>query len=134
MNITKSIAEQVALKMIQPITERISNENDTLNEIVNEIAIRSIPKHVYNTYKEYPRFFLITRCVYLGNGTQITRVEVKNWFPSDSSTGGLNVPCKPEEMETVSEIQNRIQELRDEKSRTYNSIVNTLISLKTSKK
>lgn len=37
-------------------------------------------------------------------------------------------------METVSEIQNRIQELRDEKSRTYNSIVNTLISLKTSKK
>lgn len=37
--------------MIQPITERISNENDTLNEIVNEIAIRSIPKQVYNTYK-----------------------------------------------------------------------------------
>lgn len=134
MNITKSIAEQVALKMIQPITERISNENDTLNEIVNEIAIRSIPKQVYNTYKEYPRFFLITRYVYLVNGTQITRVEIKNWFPSDSSTGGLNVPCKPEEMEIVSEIQNRIQELRDEKSRTYNSIVNTLISLKTSKK
>ena len=119
--------------MIQPITERISNENDTLNEIVNEIAIRSIPKQVYNTYKEYPRFFITTRCVYLVNGTQITRVEVKNWFPSGSSTGGLNVPCKPEEMEIVSEIQNRIQELRDEKSRTYNSIVNTLISLKTSK-
>lgn len=40
--------------MIQPIAERISNENDTVNEIVNEIAIRSIPKQVYNTYKDYP--------------------------------------------------------------------------------
>lgn len=28
MNITKSIAEQIALRMIQPIAERISNENE----------------------------------------------------------------------------------------------------------
>lgn len=51
--------------MIQPITECISNENDTLNEIVNEIAVRSIPKQVYNTYKEYPRFFITTNEVSL---------------------------------------------------------------------
>lgn len=134
MNITKAIAEQVATKIVKPIAECISNEHDMLNDIVKDIAVRGIPEQVYDTFTKYPRYFYQTRSVYIVNGSQVTRVEIKEWLPVSSGGGGLNVPCTAEESEKVSVLQERIEELRDEKSRTYNSIVNTLLSLRNSKK
>ena len=92
MNITKAIAEQVATKMVKPIAQCISNEHDMLNDIVKDIAVRGIPEQVYDTFTKYPRFFYQTRAVYIANGSQVTRVEIKEWLPCGGSCGcGLNV-------------------------------------------
>ena len=63
MNITKAIAKQVAKKMVKPISESISNEIDTLNEVVKNIAVRNIPKQVYDTYtRHFLKFFTAPSC------------------------------------------------------------------------
>lgn len=52
MNITKAIAEQVATKMVKPIAERISNEHDILNDIVNTLLSLRNSKKVKEAFPE----------------------------------------------------------------------------------
>lgn len=134
MNITKAIAEQVAEKMVKPISERIDSENYYLNEMVKDIAERNIPKNVYDTYKTYPKYFNTTRFVVIVNGSQLTRINTKEFYPCCGCGSVLNIECTPEESEKAYKIQERIKGLKDEYARTYNSIVDTLLGLRTSKK
>lgn len=132
MNITKAIAKQVAKKMVKPIAESISNEIDTLNEVIKNIAVRNIPKQVYDTYKRYPDYFYTTFYVMLVNGPETKMVSTEELYPNPRII--LYAECTPEESDKVSQIQEKIEKLKDEKQETYIHIIMKLLQLRTSKK
>lgn len=93
---------------------------------------RSLPPGLYELYKKYPGYFNTSRVVNLVNGSQFIRVEMKEYVPSRDYSN--NFICTPEEAENVSRITTETDSLLDEKGRVYNSIVSTLLILRTSKK
>lgn len=132
MNITKTIAEQVATKMIQPIKDCIEKNRAELTDIALLAIKRSLPPGLYELYKKYPGYFNKSRVVNLVNGSQFIRVEMKEYVPSRDYSN--NFICTPEEAENVNRITTETDSLLDEKGRVYNSIVSTLLVLRTSKK
>lgn len=132
MNITKAMAEQVATKMVQPIKDCINKNKSELNDIALRAVKRSLPPGLYELYKQCPGYFNTSRVVNLVNGSQFIRVEMKEYVPSRDYSN--NFICTPEEAENVSRITTETDSLLDEKGRVYNSIVSTLLVLRTSKK
>ena len=103
-----------------------------MNDIALRAVKRSLPPGLYELYKKYPGYFNTSRVVNLVNGSQFIRVEMKEYVPSRDYFN--NFICTPEEAENVSRITTEADSLLDEKGRVYNSIVSTLLVLRTSKK
>ena len=52
MNITKTMAEQAAIKMVEPITKKIEELRGQLNQIAYEAIIPTIPQDVLDCFKK----------------------------------------------------------------------------------
>ena len=85
MNITKALAEEVATKMVLPITEKINALMKERVSIADEAISKSIPKEIYDCYNKYKKYFQVSHCATLHNGSHEVRIDDVSYFPAPSS-------------------------------------------------
>ena len=129
MNITRTISEQVAEKMVAPIVAKIKSLSDE-RQIISEEAIQnSLPKDLKDCFEKHKSCFQKSSCATLYSGKHEIRIEKLSYFPASSS-------WYPH-IEVGSQVIEHLDKLRikiDEKEKTYNSIVSALLSLRTFKR
>lgn len=75
MNITKALAEEVATKMVLPITEKINALIKERVSIADEAISKSIPKEIADCYSRYKKYFQTAHCVTLHDGSHEVRID-----------------------------------------------------------
>ncbi len=133
MNITKALAEEVATKMVLPITEKINTLTKERVSIADEVISKSIPKEIADCYCKYKKYFQISHCVTLYDGSHEVRIDDTSYFPAPSSWYP-HISSDTSTIERIETLRMKIDKTKDEKSKMYNSIVSTLLSLRTFKR
>lgn len=133
MNITKYLSEQIAKKMVAPIEEKIKSLSEEKASIAYDAIQRTIPQDLKDCFDKYKSNFIKSGCATLLNGTQEIRVCDLDYFPAYNSYYP-RVEIESDIMHKICKLQLKIEKLREEKEKTYESIVSTLLSLKTFKK
>lgn len=133
MNITRTISEQVAEKMVAPIVAKIKSLSDE-RQIISEEAIQnSLPKDLKDCFKKHRSCFQKSSCATLYSGKHEIRIEKLSYFPA-SSSWYPHIEVGSQVIEHLDKLRIKIDKLNDEKEKTYNSIVSALLSLRTFKR
>ena len=133
MNITKSMAEEIAIKMVEPITKRIEELRKQSNQIAYEAIIPTIPQDVLDCYKKHQSYFMVPYNTYVYHGTWEMRLYGLPPFPS-LHKDYHRVQIGAEAMERLSRLNIEMEQIKEEKKKTTASIIATLISLRTMKR
>ena len=133
MNITRTISEDVATKMVAPIAEKIKNLKEERKNIIDKVVSNAIPQDLKDCYQKYSSYFRESTDVCLCAGTHEIRVNRISPFPSPS-TWYPRVETDNSVIEQVDKLQLRIKKADEEKDKMYSSIVSTLLSLRTFKR
>lgn len=133
MNITKTMAEQTANKMVEPITKKIKGLEIQLNQIAYEAIIPTIPQDVLDCFKKHQSYFMIPYHIYICHGNWKIQVQGLPNFPAATSLYP-DIQIGIEDMERLRKLEVEIKEIKDEREKTTQSIIATLMSLRTMKK
>ncbi|KAA3691699.1 Nmad5 family putative nucleotide modification protein [Bacteroides salyersiae] len=133
MNITKTMAEQTANKMVEPITKKIKELKNQLNQIAYEAIIPTIPQDVLDCFKKHRSYFMTPYDVYVCHGNWKMLVQGLPLFPGTKSLYP-DIQIGIEDMERLRKLETEIKEIKEEKEKTIQSIVATLMSLRTIKR
>lgn len=133
MNITKTMAEQAAIKMVEPITKKIEELRGQLNQIAYEAITPTIPQDVLDCFKKHQGYFMIPYYVYVCHGNWKMLVQGLPLFPGTKSLYP-DIQIGIEDMERLRKLETEIKEIKEEKEKTIQSIVATLMSLRTIKR
>lgn len=133
MNITKKMAEQAAIKMVEPITKKIEELRGQLNQIAYEAIIPTIPQDVLDCFKKCQSYFMAPYYVYVCHGNWKLLVQGLPLFPGTKSLYP-DIQIGIEDMERLRKLETEIKEIKEEKEKTIQSIVATLMSLRTIKR
>jgi len=131
MNITKTIATEVAEKLLSKQALEIKNLRSKLESTFDEIYLKTIPKEVVELFKKYPNYFR-TR-----SGFQLSG----NGFDWKSVTSSKELPCingsfQPNEKDAVI-LQKSINEIDKKKleyKKLHSEIETALFGLRTYKR
>lgn len=134
MNVSKAIAEDIAKKMILPMKENLQTKEQSLKDYVTIIVLNQIPTQVQKAYRQNKDFF--NSCDYV---SLINETVIINYLSVDTKKVPYNnksncYKCNNEQFDFVSKAKKDIEELEDEIRATKNSIISTLLSLRTIKK
>lgn len=133
MNITKYLAEEVASKMVEPLKKKMNDLSNERTKIADEAIMKSIPKDVIDCYKRFLSYFCISNSVTLHNGSYEKRVSQVTGFPSEKTY----YPYMEADLEIIQKIENldlKIDSIKKEKEKVFESVVSTLLSLRTFKR
>lgn len=133
MNITRIISEQVAEKMVAPIGAKIKSLSEERTDLVNKAISDTMPKDLKECFERYRSVFQKASSVTLCSGKHEVRVDKLSCFPA-STTFYPHVEVGSQIIERVDKLRLKIDKLEEEKEKTYNSIVSTLLSLRTFKR
>lgn len=133
MNITKTMAEQTANKMVAPITKKIKELKVQLNQIAYEAIIPTIPQDVLDCFKKHRSYFMTPYDVYVCHGDWKMLIQDLPPFPGTKSLYS-NIQIGIDDMERLRKLEAKIKDIEKEKGKTTQSIIATLMSLRTTKK
>lgn len=133
MNVTRTISEQVAEKMVAPIVAKIKSLSDERQGIAEEAIQNSIPKDLKECFEKHRSCFDKSSTATLCSGKHEIKIEKVSYFPAYSSWYP-RVEVGSQVAERIDKLKLKIDKLSDEKEKTYNSIVSTLLSLRTFKR
>lgn len=133
MNITKTMAEQTANKMVEPITKKIKELKVQLNQIAYEAIIPTIPQDVLDCFKKHRSYFMTPYDVYVCHGDWKMLMQDLPPFPGTKSLYS-NIQIGIDDMERLRKLEAKIKDIEKEKGKTTQSIIATLMSLRTTKK
>lgn len=133
MNITRTISEQVAEKMVAPIVAKIKSLSDERKALAEEAIQNSLPKDVKECFEKHRSLFLKSSDATLCSGKHEIKIEKVSYFPA-SSSWYPRVEVGGQVAERIDKLRLKIDKLNNEKEKTYNSIVSTLLSLRTFKR
>ena len=130
MNITRTISEKVAEKMVAPIGAKILSLIEERTDLANKSVSDTLPKDLKECFEKYKSTFQKASCATLCNGRHEVRVDGLSYFPA-STTWYPHVEVGSQIIERIDKLRLKIDKLKEEKEKTYNSIVSTLLSLRT---
>ncbi|RHH14441.1 hypothetical protein DW228_06465 [Bacteroides fragilis] len=133
MNITKTMAEQTTNKMVEPITKKIKELKIQLNQIAYEAIIPTIPQDVLDCFKKHQSYFMTSYDVYVCHGDWRMQILGLPPFPKAKPLYS-NIQIGIEDMERLRKLEAEIKKIEEEKVKTTQSIIATLMSLRTMKK
>lgn len=133
MNITRAISEKVAEKMVAPIGAKILSLAEERTDLANKSVSDTLPKDLKECFEKYKSTFQKASCATLCNGRHEVRVDGLSYFPA-STTWYPHVEVGSQIIERIDKLRLKIDKLTEEKEKTYNSIVSTLLSLRTFKR
>ena len=133
MNVTKYIAEKVAEKMIQPMTDKIKILEKNCIDIAEKAINEATPELVKECFIKHRSYMEDSNCFILSNGSQIHRIILKKYLPANSSYNP-NISIGKEAMEQIDNMQIEIRKIESDRSKTENAIISTLLKLKTFKR
>lgn len=133
MNITRAISEKVAEKMVAPIGAKILSLAEERTDLANKSVSDTLPKDLKECFEKYKSTFQKASCATLCNGRHEVRVDGLSYFPA-STTWYPHVEVGSQIIERIDKLRLKIDKLKEEKEKTYNSIVSTLLSLRTFKR
>lgn len=133
MNITRTISEQVAEKMVAPIGAKIKSLSEERIDLANKAVSDALPKDLKQCFEKYKSVFCKSQSVTFCNGKQEVRLDGLSYFPA-STTWFPYVEVSSQIVGKIDKLRLKIEKLKDEKEKTYNSIVSTLLSLRTFKR
>lgn len=133
MNITRTISEQVAEKMVAPIIAKIKSLSDERQMISEEAIQNSLPKDLKDCFEKHKSCFQKSSCATLCSGKHEIKIEKVSYFPAPSSWYP-HIEVGSQVIERLDKLRLKLDKLVDEKEKTYNSIVSTLLSLRTFKR
>lgn len=134
MYTTRTIAEQVSDKMVEPILRKRKSITDEIAKIAYDEAIKTLPKDLLDCYNKHISYFNSTRYVILRNGTQELNVELSKRFPSENGVWRFSANVGSDIVHKLSKMDIMSRSIKDEYEKTRDSIISTLLSLKTSKR
>lgn len=135
MNISKTIAENIANKMVAQMNKKKTEEEDNLKEYVTEIALKQTPKIILEAYQKYPNYFQCANQVNILNGSCMHNyLDVKYRAIPYKPNSYNNFQCDNEQFDYIAKKREDIVKLNDEIRSVRNSIIDTLLSLRTIKK
>lgn len=133
MNVTRTISEQVAENMVAQIAAKIKSLSDERQIIAEEAIQNSLPKDLKDCFEKHRSCFQKSSCATLCSGKHEIKIEKASYFPA-YSTWYPRVEVGSQVVDRIEILRLRIDRLEDEKEKTYNSIVSTLLSLRTFKR
>lgn len=134
MYITRTIAEQVSDKMVEPILRKRKSITDEMAKIAYDEAIKTFPKDLLDFYKRHISYFNSTRNVVLRNGTQELYVELSEKLPCEYGSWKCHVNVGSDIVHKLSKMDISSRSIKNEYVKTRDSIISTLLSLKTSER
>lgn len=133
MNITKSMAEAAATLLVKPIDAKIRAKSDELAYRIDSIVESRLPKEVLNTFQNYRNYFHTSSGFTFHSGSYSEHVQTSKQIPSkDNYYDYIEVDL--EIIESIQKETQAINQIKAKKRNTYNSIVSTLLSLRTLKR
>ena len=132
MNITRTISEKVAEKMVAPIGAKIKSLSER-TDLANKAISDTLPKDLKECFEKYKSTFQKASCATLYNGKHEVKVDKLLYFPA-STTWYPHVEVGSQTIERIDKLRLKIDKLTEEKEKTYDSIVSTLLSLRTFKR
>lgn len=133
MNITRNISEQVAEKMVTPMLAKINLLSEKRQILANDAIQNSLPKDVKECFERHKSLFLKSSVATLCSGRHEVKIEKVSSFPA-STSWYPHIEVEGQVLERIDKLRLNINKLVDEKEKTYNSIVSTLLSLRTFKR
>ena len=133
MNITRNVSEQVAEKMVAPIGAKIKSLSEERIDLANKTVSDALPKDLKECFEKYKSVFCKSQSVTFCNGKQEVRLDGLSYFPA-STTWFPHIEVGSQIVGKIENLRLKIEKLKDEKEKTYNSIVSTLLSLRTFKR
>lgn len=133
MNITRTISEQVAEKMVAPIDAKIESLSDERRKIAEEAIQNFLPKELKECFEKFRSYFGKSSTATLCCGNHEIKVEKLSYFPAPSSWYP-HIEVDHLVTERIDNISVNLDKLLDEKEKTYNSIISSLLSLRTFKR
>ena len=76
MNVTKYIAEKVAEKMIQPMTDKIKSLEKNCIDIAEKAINDATPELVKECFIKHRSYMMENSCFMLSNGSQLHRINL----------------------------------------------------------
>lgn len=134
MNITRAIAEDIEKKMTQQMREHLKEKEKNLAEYITLIALNQTPVSVQKVYKEHPEFFYDCNTVNLVNGTAMLSYCDVIYGKVPQNNRNKNYKCDNEQFDFVSKTRKDIDKFKEEIKQMKESIISTLLSLRTIKK
>lgn len=133
MNITRTISAKVAEKMVAPIGAKILSLTEERTDLANKAISDTLPKDLKECFDKYKSTFQKASCATLYNGKHEVKVDRLSYFPA-STTWYPHVEVGSQIIERIDKLRLKIDKLTEEKEKTYDSIVSTLLSLRTFKR
>lgn len=119
--------------MVAPIGAKILSLTEERTDLANKSVSDTLPKDLKECFEKYKSTFQKTSCATLCNGKHEVRVDKLSYFPA-STTWYPHVEVGSQIIERIDKLRLKIDKLTEEKEKTYNSIVSTLLSLRTFKR
>lgn len=134
MNVSKTIAEEIAKQMVQPMKKHLEEKKNNLKEYATNIVLGQIPVIILKAYQQHKNFFQSYSCVHFHNGnTSLNYCDVVyGKIPAEQTN--RTYTCNNEQFDFMAKERKDIEVLKDELDSTEKSIISTLLSLRTIKK
>ena len=133
MNVTKYIAEKVAEKMVQPMTDKIESLEKNCIDIAEKAINEATPELVKECFIKHRSYMMENSCFMLSNGSQLHRINLGKGMPANGSWNP-KVEIGKKDMERIDNAQIEIRKIEADRSKTENAIISTLLKLKTFKR
>ena len=104
MNITKYIAEKVAEKMVQPMTDKIKSLEKNCIDIAEKAINEATPELVKECFIKHRSYVMENSCFMLSNGSQLHRINLGKGMPANGSWNP-KVEIGKKDMERIDNIQ-----------------------------
>lgn len=133
MNITKAIAEEIADQMIKPMVDHQIAQETKMKEYCTLIILGNVPVSIQKEYKAHKEYFQHLSNVYLCNGNAQIYVSVEP-FKVPLNNRSYRYECTKEQYDYIVKMEKDISNLISEKRKIKESIISTLLSLRTIKR
>jgi len=129
-NITKAIAQEVAIKLTVKKRDSLKNEELKLKDDFREIIIKTIPKDVLDCFEKHPSYFDTRTSVQLsGNGFQWESINFGKELPVFRNFTPDAVTAKK-----IMILKNKVEDSKKNLSDLQKEIENALFGLRTYKR
>lgn len=131
--INRSIAEEVAAKLVAPKKEKLETRQKQFSEHITELCLNRIPSDIIVVYDELPKYFQTT-CFFrpFGNGWNMQHLELTERLPSLNGNS-FSFEMEVKTSNALLKEYNRNKDQKEQIEQLERDLVNTLLNLKTYK-